>query len=92
MNLHDALRLYSKLRGVNSKRYSKTKKLREETRELAVALKAYKKRPTMANKSHLMEEVADVQWCVTAIAERGGFTVEEALEFKTLRDKGRNIR
>lgn len=89
--MHNALKRYAQLRGVKSKRYRKPKKLREETRELIEAMRLHKKRRSMKSKMHLMEEVADVQWCLTAIADEAGFTVEDALDLKILRDRGRNL-
>lgn len=88
--IHTALAHYAKVRGVKKTRYNKPKKLREETKELIVALKEFKAAPTNQTRGHLMEEVADVQWCLTAISELGGFKIEDALDLKTARDCGRN--
>lgn len=88
--IHRALAHYANMRGVKKTRYSKPKKLREETRELLEALKDYKKSPSRHTRDHLMEEVADVQWCLAAISEFGKFDIEDALALKTARDCGRN--
>lgn len=88
--IHNALTRYASVRGVKKTRYNKPKKLREETKELIEALKDFKKNPTNKTRVHLMEEVADVQWCLTAISELGGFKIEDALDIKTARDHGRN--
>lgn len=88
--IHAALSHYASVRGVKKERYNKPKKLREETKELLEALKHYKKNPSNETRGHLMEEVADVQWCLAAISELGKFDIEDALDLKTARDCGRN--
>jgi len=81
---------YADVRGIKPKRYSKVKKLKEETHELVDAIKDHKKSMTMNTKTRVMEETADVVWCLTAISEKYGFTIDEALDLKTARDVGRN--
>lgn len=91
-SIRNKLHLYLKLRGVAAKRYQKRSKLREETHELQKAILQHRKHQTLRSKGHLMEEVADVMWCLAAISEKNGFTIEDAMELKTTRDAGRNVK
>lgn len=90
--IRNKLRLYLTVRGVKSKRYTKRSKLREETWELEKAILNHRRTRTLRSKGHLMGEVADVMWCLAAISENNDFTVEDAMELKTSRDSGRNIK
>lgn len=91
-SIRNKLHLYLKLRGVEAKRYQKRSKLREEVRELEKAILHHRKHRTLRSKGHLMDEVADVMWCLSAISEKNEFSVEDAMELKTSRDAGRNIK
>lgn len=85
--LHD----YARLRGVRWSRYSKPSKLRKEHEELVEALLAYENNPSAQNLQHLKEESADVLFCLLGISEKAGFDLNDAVEHKTKKDRGRNM-
>lgn len=88
--IRERLHHYLEERGVRVSHFHTRGKIREETDELLEAIKKHRKKDTQKTLEHVMEETADVVWALASNAEKYGFTLEEALELKTRKDRGRN--
>jgi NTP pyrophosphatase (non-canonical NTP hydrolase) len=80
---------YLQTRGMAMPYYRRGSKITEEAGELVEALQDYLKKPSPKNLRHFKEEVADVVIVAAIAAQVGNFSVEEALEWKIEKDRGR---
>lgn len=82
---------YVEARGISMPFYRRGSKILEEAEELVEALGEFLEKPnSLKRRRHLMEEVADVAFTAAVAARQGSFSVEEAIEWKIAKDRGRN--